>query len=396
MAIETDVSELRDRQKKKSKRNFLIRFFAVLIVCAIIVVAVFTKDKWYPYLDGILNKAPSGTALDSSGNAELSEGLFPISIESGSDYQMKAMGNYFAVLDDSRFFVYTTDGESIFTKQHSFANPILTVSDKKALIYDLGGNNLSLESKYKTIYEKTFDNTILKASLSSNDMAAVVTKSDKFLAELNIFDSTGKNIFTYKSYDSRITDVNFLPDNSGCVVTTLGASGGEVISGLIKFNFTSTEMVWKSDSTETLAVNTNIDNSGNIVIIGDSEYVYYSSDGTKLYEQSYNDDIVDYCYSDNLSAVLLENTMLRKYSLVITNSSNPENSYTIELPEETSKLFADGDFIYILTNSGIYTYNSMGQQISETKLTDSYDNFCKIGGYFFLLGYDEINRISFG
>ncbi len=374
----------------------MIRFFSLMIFGVLFVILVFTKDMWYPSLEGILSRAPAGTSLDSSGNAELAAGMFPLSIESGSDYQMLAMDGYFAVLDDSRFNVYTTDGNSIFSKQHSYANPILTVSNKKALIYDLGGNGFSLESKYKTIYEKTCDNTILFAELSSNDMAAIVSKSDKFLAELNVYDNTGKNIFTYKSYDSRIIDVSFLSDNSGCIVTTLGASGGDIVSGLIKFSFTSTDMIWKSETSECLAVSTNIDNNGSIIIIGDNRYAYYSADGDKICEQEYGDEIIDYCCSDRLSAVLLENKDLHRYSLIINDSNDILDPHTVELPEETKHIFAEDNMIYILTGSGIYTYNSMGQQMSETKLTDSYDNFCKIDGYFFLLGYDEINRISFG
>ena len=263
MAIENDVSELRRRQKSKNRRNFLIKFFAVLTVAVLVVIAVLTKDSWYPYLDGILTKVPA--ASDNTDNAELAEGKFPIAVSGGSDYQLKAMDNYFAFLDDSKFFVYTADGEPVIEKQHTYANPILTVSNKKALIYDLGGNGFSLESKYKTIYEKTCDQTILMAELSSSDLAAVVTKSDKYLAQLDIYDSDGKNIFTYKSYDSRITDVTFLNDNSGCIITTLGASGGKVQSGLIRFSFNSTEMIWQSEKVDCLAVCTPIDANGDII-----------------------------------------------------------------------------------------------------------------------------------
>lgn len=393
MAIENDVSELRRRQKSKTRRNFLIKFFAVLTVAVLVVIAVLTKDSWYPYLDGILTKVPS--VSENGENAELAEGRFPIPVSGGSDYQLKAMDNYFAFLDDSRFYVYTTEGEAVIEKQHTFANPILTVSNKKALIYDLGGNSFSLESKYKTIYEKTCDQTILMAELSSSDLAAVVTKSDKYLAQLDIYDPDGKNIFTYKSYDSRIIDVTFLNDNSGCVITTLGASGGKIQSGLIRFSFSSTDMIWQSEKVDCLAVCTSIDENGNISIIGDTRSVYFDSDGNKLFETEYEDGITDYSCSSKLNAVLMENSLLRKYSLMITDCADPEHSYTVELSEEAKHIFAYNSMVYVLTGSGIYTYNNMGQEITSVKLTDSYENFCKIGNYFFLMGYDEINRISF-
>lgn len=395
MAIETDVSELRERQKAKNKRNFLIKFFAVLTAALLVVIAVLTKDSWYPYLDGILTKVPAVTTLENSENAVLAEGLFPISIEGGADYQLKAMDNYFAVLDDSRFMVYSTDGEKVTEKQHAYANPILTVSDKKALIYDLGGNSFSLESKYKTVYEKTCDETILLAELSSSDLAAVVTKSEKYLAQLDVYDANGKRLLTYKSHDSRITGVTFLNDNSGCIITTLDAESGDIHCGLICLSFGSDEQVWQSDYSSCLAVSTMTDENGNIIIIGDSKCVCFNSDGFAEAVHEYDDTIIDYTHSSKLTAVLLENTDIRRYNLLITSSTDITNPHTVTLPEEAKHIEAADNMVYVLTNSGIYTYNELGQEMSGVKLFDSYDNFCKIGNYFFLMGYDEINRISF-
>ena len=113
MAVETDVSELRKRQKEKSKRNFMIRFFVVLTVAVLVMIAVLTKNSWYPYLDGILTKIPSRTSMSDSENAELAEGQFPITVTGGSDFQTAAMDNFIAIIDDSHFMVYDVNGKQI-------------------------------------------------------------------------------------------------------------------------------------------------------------------------------------------------------------------------------------------------------------------------------------------
>ncbi|MBQ5417891.1 MAG: hypothetical protein IIU25_02625, partial [Oscillospiraceae bacterium] len=105
MAVETDVSELRERQKKKARRSLLIKFFAVLIVALLVLIAVFSKDMWYPYLDGILTKIPDAVKKEDDGSAALAQGKFPIAIEGGSDYQIKPMDDSFALIDDSHFRV---------------------------------------------------------------------------------------------------------------------------------------------------------------------------------------------------------------------------------------------------------------------------------------------------
>ncbi|MBQ4310964.1 MAG: hypothetical protein II773_05185 [Oscillospiraceae bacterium] len=394
MAVETDVSELRERQKKKARRSLLIKFFAVLIVALLVLIAVFSKDMWYPYLDGILTKIPDAVKKEDDGSAALAQGKFPIAIEGGSDYQIKPMDDSFALIDDSHFRVYGTDGTMILEKQHAFSNPILTTSGKKALIYDLGGNSFSLESKHKTLYEKTTSQPILMADISS-DVAAVVTKSDKYLAQLDVYSSEGNNIFTYKSYDSRIVDVTFNSDSSGCVITTLSASGGIVRSGLICLDFSITDMKWRSQEVDTLAVATQFDDEGNIVIIGDDRCVYFDPVGNIIEEHEYNDELVDYSASKKLTAVLLKSNALRKYSLLLVNSTRCTEAVNVDLPESASHIFVNGDMVYIMTGKGICTYNNYGQEIDNEKLSDAYEDFCKIGGYVFLLGYDEINRINF-
>lgn len=395
MAIETDVSELRARQKAKAKRNFLIKLFIVIIAAVIAVVAVFTKSLWYPYLDGILKKVPGTSNVGIGGNAVLAEGEFPLSINNGSDYQMKAMDDYLAIIDDSHFFVYDTDGSEVKKKQHSYSNPILTVSDKKALIYDLGGNGFSLESKYKSLYSLSTENTILLAELSTNDCAAVVTKSDKYLSLLDVYNAKGVKIFTYKSYDGRIIDVTFLSDNSGVILTILSASDGMIKSELLKLKFDSLSAEWRSDSTSALAVDASIDENNSIVLFGDTKCSYVNDAGIILAEHEYGDDLLDYASSPELAAVLLENSALRKYTLMLVSSNNCTEAVYAEIPEAARHIAVRDRMVYVLTGSGIYTYNNMGLEVSGVNLTDSYDNFCPINGYMFLLGYDEINRIDF-
>ena len=389
MAIETDVSDLREQRKRKARRSFLIRLAIVAAAAGLVIAAVLTKNKWYPYLDGILSKIPVFRSDSDSGI----HGNFPIVSAGGTELVFSKMDGGFALVDDSKFYIYDCDGKCVAEKQHMFTNPVINTSGKKALIYDLGGNAFTLESKYKTIYTKTTENPILMAALSSNDIAAVVTKSDKFLAQLDIYNTDGICIFTYKSSDSRIIGVTFCSD--GCIVTTLGAGGGQIYSGLIRLGFNSGEPVWKSQNANTLAVSTSVDEEGNIVVCGDDRCDYFDVAGTLIAEHQYGDKLTDHSESSKLTAVLLENTALRKNRLLIIRADNCKYNTTVDLPDDARRVIADGEIIYVLTGKGIYTYNSGGQYISDVQLTDSFENFSKIDNYVFLCNYDRVYRINF-
>ncbi len=391
MAV-TDISELRKKRQAKKTKNIIIKIFVVLLICGIIVVAVFTGDRWYPYLRDMFTSPPAGGL--SQGSAELAEGMFPIKVEGGMGYQLMSMDNAFALLDDSQFHVYSTEGKIMTEKQHTYANPILCVSGNKALIYDEGGREFSLESKYKTVYSRTAEDVIYLATLSSSDYAAVVTRSDKFLAMLKIYDQNGKDFFTYYSYDSRIINVTFNSQSTGCVVTVLTAEGGRLMSKLIRFDFTDKDPKWESTAVPTLALDVRFTGDG-IVMIGDTMTACFNTDGVLMSQYTYENPITDYDANGAMTAIITENSDLRRTEMITFIGIDCNSPKVIVLDDNSKRVFTDGKSAYILDSAGIDVYDSLGVHIAETRLEDDYDDLCKIGKYIFLLGYDSINRISF-
>ena len=122
----TDISELRKRRQAKQTKNLIIKVFIILLICGAALIAALTKDMWMPYFKGILTTIPEN--LSSEETAEMSEGKFPLKVEGGSGFQLMDMDGSLALLDESRFHVYSTDGKVMNERQHTYANPILCVS----------------------------------------------------------------------------------------------------------------------------------------------------------------------------------------------------------------------------------------------------------------------------
>ncbi|MCM1524640.1 MAG: DUF5711 family protein [Ruminococcus sp.] len=391
MAV-TDISELRKKRRAKQTKNMIMRVFIVILICGAVVVAVFTKDMWYPYLNGILS-VTDNVQTDSIA-AELAEGRFPLKVEGGVGYQLMSMDGTLALLDDSQFHVYSNDGKIMNERHHTFANPILCVSGGKALIYDEGGKDFSLESKYKTIYEKTADDVIYLAKLSRSDYAAVVTKSDKFLAMLKVYDPNGDPVFTYYSYDSRIINVTFNNNSTGCVVTVLTAEGGQLWSKMIRFDFTDTEPKWIGGSIPALALNVEFTSDDGIIMIGDTMAAGFDKDGTEVSRYVYDNKIYDYDSNGDITAIITTNSDIRRTDMIIISGSDCAAPVLIEL-EDAKKVFTESDQAYILYSGGIDVYSSLGRKNGEITLEDDYDDLCRSGKYIYLLGYDSINRIDY-
>lgn len=388
MAV-TDISDVRKKRKAKKIKRTLKKLLIFLFAAFLVLLVFLSKNRWYPYLDGILSKIPS-----SENTGELATGNFPIEISGENSYQLKVMENNIAVLNDSRLNIYTEEGKQLLSVQHDYANPIISVSPKKALIYDLGGKSFSLYSKYDKIYQKTDDNTILFAKLSSNDYAAVVTKSEKYLALLTVYNSKGESVFVYKSYDSRIIDVTFNRDNSGCIITTIGANGGELVSQLLYYKFDETDVIWQSDYINTMAFSTRLYGENGIILFGDNKCAYFNSDGILTGSYDYDYSIVDFDSSDTLSGMLFNNSETRRSVLVLVdNTENKTVEIVIDEAAENIEIF--GDTAYVQTSKKIYAYSKTGEVISSVNLESDYQNFCKTDNYIFLMGYNEINRIDY-
>ena len=392
----TDVSMLREKRKKKKLMSFLKKFGIFLAIAAAVLIIVLTKGIWYPKMEGILTKIPV-----PENSSELAEGNFPISIEGGASYLLVPMDDCLAVADDSHFFVYNEDGKMMLSEQHTFSNPIVTAGGKKTLLYDLGGKSFSLYSKYKNIYNKSTDEPILIARLGANDTAAVVTKNDKYPSMLMVYDANGKNIFNYRSV-SRIIDVTFNSDCSGCYITTIGVSGGLIISQILYYRFDRIDYdetgspvpVWETNSVETLALSVRQFGDDNIILFGDTMCAYYDLNGNFVKSYDYKRRLVGYSSDGTTAAMVFRNDERRSSVLTIidciTGTITEKN-----LGYEILNVQVSGNTVYMQSRNGIESCTADGVNLSSVALDTDYDSFCRMDGYIYLLGYDEINRITY-
>lgn len=394
MAV-TDVSVLKKNRRKKKAARLLLKLLAVLLIAVAAAAIVLTKDMWYPKLNGILSRVPSS----SDSQAELAEGNFPIAV-SGAEYTVGKMGGNLAMIDDSHFFVYNENGKNIYTEQHTLANPVMEVSESKALLYDLGGYKFSLSSKYKNIYSKSTDNVILTAALSSEDYAAVVTKDDKFMSTLMVYDDTGNNIFNYGSVE-RIIGVTFNSDSSGCYITTVGSKGGVIVCSIMYYKFERVDSdeagnpvpIWMIEDLETLVISVRLYGSDKLLVFGDTMCAYYDTDGNISGAYKYDYDLSGYDSNGSIAAMIFNKSESRSSELVTVDSITGEITETrLEYTADDVQVY-DG-LVYVKHRNGVTSLTPQGALISDADIGSDYEGFLKTDSYAFLLGYDRIDRIN--
>ncbi len=386
MTIQTN--DLKKHRNKKKRKQLLKRFLIVSIIAVIGIAGFATRTKWLPLFDGIFDKYKTTIVNDGT----LAEGNFPLKISEGSQYIMSSLENKLALVTDTHFYIYSKTGALAMTEQHAMTNPILKTSGGRALIYDLGGNSFEVIGKLKVLYSKNISDKIIYGEMSNNDFVAIVTKSDKFASGMTVYDPNGNEVFT-SFLNEKILDIAFKPDNSGCVATTISASGGQLVSKMISFNFKSEKEDWKSEAIPSLALFTACTSSGETALVGDTQYSLISRDGKISFTYNYTSKLSGYSSTGDLTAVVVSNNELRKTTLnIISGKGNP---VLIPVNYNFEKVSVKNNKIYIMTAKELITYSPSGNVIATVVLKKDYSDFTVIDDNIYLLGVSVIDCITY-
>ena len=240
------------------------------------------------------------------------------------------------------------------------------------------------------LYEVTTEQPIWFGVLGDDGKTAIVTGSETFACRLCIYDNSGKLMYTRECVD-RLSDVSFY--GNGCIFSTIGASEGELDTNLQYITFDSDDLQWDTAPLPTLCMDIYALNDGGVFVIGDTKAAYYSSTGALLGSYDYNADLTDYTFSDEKGAVLLKNEQ-RRQSILLLFSDQSAAPVSISLDSIAKNVVIDGETVYLLDNGQIHSYAFSGEEMSSTPVEDAYDRILKQGRYFYLLGYDTINRME--
>lgn len=360
--------------------------FLMLLLLAGIIYA--RRDVWYPKLEGIGTRYQTIRQNDGT----LAEGNFPLTVSGGIDYETANMNGSLVILSDANFYIYGLDGNLRESRQHAYANAMMEVAGKKALIYESSGNQFRVESKSKTLYTKELDEQIVFARLSSNGNVAVVTTSQLCACTIRVYDENGQEIYSRDCVD-RVSDLAFNPKGNGCSIVLLTVQDGQILSTVRSFLFDSKGEQWTSDPLNTFCISLSVTDSG-VFLMGDTRCAFYDNAGQQTGMYAYTGTLVGGSSENGKAALLFENETKRRSSLVLLDSVGADPRQ-IDFDTVVKNVHVMDGNAYVLTKVGMETYSFDGTQKSSVEVSDSYDDFLRIDKYLFLFGYDKIDRMDF-
>ena len=160
---------------------------------------------------------------------------WPASTGIDSPLRIEELAGGFVEMDSRDVAVYSAYGSQIRTIQPGYARPALAVGNTRFVLYDRAGTSLRVESRTRTLHTRTTSAAILLCALSANGTVAVVTESDRYVAQLQVLDPTSfEPLYTWKmtQEDGIPLAVAFAPDNRRFAVGTVAARDGQLASSV--------------------------------------------------------------------------------------------------------------------------------------------------------------------
>lgn len=162
--------------------------------------------------------------------------------------QAEPLAGGFVLLGQQDAGVWSAGGTQLRTVQHGYARPAISAGNTRFCLYGRSGYELRVEGRTGTLYKRTFEQPILLAEMSNGGSVAVVTQSDRFAAELSVWDGSMEFRYGWNPTDTEGTPVRvaFARDNKRLAVACLVAQGGSLQTNLYFLDIRSDEVTASS------------------------------------------------------------------------------------------------------------------------------------------------------
>lgn len=292
--------------------------------------------------------------------------VYPIKLSGGTLVDSAIQNNHIFLVSTTNYECYNSSGKNIFSYQHGYQAPILSVSEARTLLYDQSGKNYCIYNLNSLITSGTTEREILAANICRNGSYAIATLSDSYSSQVTVFDKKGNQIFEWYCADYTINDVLLSSDGKRLAVSAISAVNGAFISRLYVLEFDSADAKFKYDYNDLILGVKAVNNSSFICLFENSiDFINWKKQRLSTYSTEEN---VIYSAQNKSSMLIVSGRTANKNENTISvfdAKGNQKKSFVFN--GIVNSIEYKGTEVFILSEKTIYKYNISGELLAQTQ-----------------------------
>lgn len=347
-----------EMESKPKKPNILVRVLALLVTAALLIGAVFlvaNRDKfnldalkrWFEYRD--LKTSDTGEAA-------------PFSHAGGDQATFAYLEDGILLSSTSGVRYYSFSGETYAQEVLTLEHPTLSTAGATGVAYDVGGQNLFVFRNAQEAFRLTLDdeNSLLSARVNEAGWLAVTAQQSGYKGSVTVYNSTfDKTVIQINLSSTFIMDAVLSPDCKTVAILTLGQSGGSYESQVRFYPVDQKEPSAVVSLGNLAPLDLDYEN-GALWVLGEDEVVIVSPNGKETATYSLGGNYLKGCDlgGDGFAVLLLGRYRAGSANQIVTVNSNGEEIATQSLTSSVLSFDAAGRYFSLLTGDTLTIYTS--------------------------------------
>lgn len=375
-----------ERESRRHSRNARRR--RILEVAAALIVLVFVAFNW----DKLAPASFSASVRSFFGM--FASGQFPLSL-SGDFKNAVPIGSNVAVLTDSSLTLYTTAGAQVWQRSHGMSDPALVAAGSRAVLFDRGGKQFRVETRFGESFSGTTDYPIVNACVGKSGKFAVVTESGSYLSEVDVYDTTYHSVFKWYSSQGRVLAAALSADGKSLAALTVSAKDGAVTSSVSIFRLGSQKPVASKSFDGTLLFSLQYTDAGWLAAVGDNQTVFISASGKTSTAYSYADKTIR-CYDNTggQTALALTAYGANSQSTLVTFDGSGKVAGQADVTGEVQALHMDGSRLTALRTSDVWYGTTRCKQQGTVPVSGDKLEILSKSNSIYVFGLQAVNRYA--
>lgn len=275
MAVRNKDNITKFRRDKRLAVVGGLRSLALLMLLATVVFCIFEYREEF----NLNNLSRIGAYLGSASRV----GEFrSYKFESGLDTVYVPFEAGLAVFSGNTYRYITALPEGDFTAQMRASNPAVSAGEKKVLLYDRGGRNLSVVNSYATLWSDMLESPIISAEMNEKGAFCVVTDEVGYRSAVALYDTRQRQAYKWYTSDYFVMLASPGPDGQSFAALCLREKDGAVAFTLRGYSVEREEPEFSIELPVQAVYSLKHSAGGNLVLICDNGVYIYDDKGQML------------------------------------------------------------------------------------------------------------------